>query len=122
VRDCGVYVDTLVHHPAMLGALVDIFGAGRIAMGSDYPYPLGEIDPFDAQTLQDPKGNHCPYGAAKGIYPGYTVEHLPDESVPLEKAREAFPWVAGLSSLPRLSDGDKQKILSGTAKEWLGYA
>jgi len=25
--------------------LVDIFGAGRIALGTDYPFPLGELEP-----------------------------------------------------------------------------
>ncbi|MBI1216111.1 MAG: amidohydrolase family protein [Alphaproteobacteria bacterium] len=122
VRECGVYVDTLVHHPALLGALIDMLGAERIALGSDYPYPLGEIDPFDPQTLLDPKGNRCPYPAAKGIYPGYTVEHLPDAQTKMEEALSAFPWVAGLQNLPRVSDEDKQRMLSGTAKEWLGYA
>ncbi|TAL38101.1 MAG: amidohydrolase [Alphaproteobacteria bacterium] len=99
VRKCGVYVDTLVHDHAVLKMLIELLGAKRVAMGSDYPYPLGEIDPFDAATLLDPKGNKCPYPVAKEIYPGHAVEHLEG-----------------------IDDNDRQRLLSGTAKEWLGVA
>lgn len=98
VKKCGVYADTLLHNPVMLRALIEMLGVERVAMGSDYPYPLGEIDPFDAETLLDPKGNKCPYPKAKGIYPGSAVESL------------------------GLSDAQKNRLLSGTAKEWLGVA
>jgi len=37
-----IYLDSLVHDPLMLRYLVDLMGADRIALGSDYPYPLGE--------------------------------------------------------------------------------
>ncbi len=36
------YVDSLVHDPAALTMLVQLFGAQRVALGSDYPFPLGE--------------------------------------------------------------------------------
>ena len=39
-----VYVDSLVHDPDMLRILVKRFGEDRIILGSDYPFPLGEID------------------------------------------------------------------------------
>jgi aminocarboxymuconate-semialdehyde decarboxylase len=39
------YVDSLVHDPDALRLLVKIFGVDRIALGSDYPYPLGEDHP-----------------------------------------------------------------------------
>ena len=40
-----IYVDSLVHDPLTLRYLVDLMGAGRIALGSDYPFPLGESCP-----------------------------------------------------------------------------
>lgn len=40
-----VYVDSLVHDKKALKFLIDIFGADRIALGSDYPFPLGELKP-----------------------------------------------------------------------------
>jgi aminocarboxymuconate-semialdehyde decarboxylase len=40
-----IYLDSLVHDPAMLQILLDKFGAERIALGTDYPFPLGELDP-----------------------------------------------------------------------------
>lgn len=39
------YVDSLVHHPGMLQYMLDLMGAEHIALGSDYPFPLGEAVP-----------------------------------------------------------------------------
>jgi aminocarboxymuconate-semialdehyde decarboxylase len=39
------YVDSLVHDPDALRLLLKLFGAQRIALGSDYPFPLGEAHP-----------------------------------------------------------------------------
>ena len=39
------YFDSLVHDAAALQYLVDLFGADRIALGTDYPFPLGELEP-----------------------------------------------------------------------------
>lgn len=39
------YVDSLVHDPAALCYLLEVFGADHIALGSDYPFPLGESEP-----------------------------------------------------------------------------
>ena len=39
------YVDSLVHDADALRLLLNLFGAERIALGSDYPFPLGEAHP-----------------------------------------------------------------------------
>ena len=39
------YVDSLVHSPESLKFLIDSIGSERIALGSDYPFPLGEEMP-----------------------------------------------------------------------------
>ncbi|MEX2125648.1 MAG: amidohydrolase family protein [Woeseia sp.] len=39
------YVDSLVHEPAMLHYMIGLLGAKSIALGSDYPFPLGERHP-----------------------------------------------------------------------------
>src|SRR5436305_544610 len=39
------YVDSLVHDVDALNLLLKLFGAARIALGSDYPFPLGETKP-----------------------------------------------------------------------------
>jgi aminocarboxymuconate-semialdehyde decarboxylase len=36
------YVDSLVHDKAAFKYILDLFGEKRIALGSDYPFPLGE--------------------------------------------------------------------------------
>jgi len=37
--------DSLVHDPLALNYLIDLVGADNIALGSDYPFPLGELEP-----------------------------------------------------------------------------
>lgn len=39
------WIDSLVHDPKMLDVVVDMFGVEKIAMGTDYPFPLGELEP-----------------------------------------------------------------------------
>ena len=39
------YVDSLTHDPDLLRRLIELIGANRIALGSDYPFPLGEAEP-----------------------------------------------------------------------------
>ena len=39
------YLDSLTHDPAMLKHLINLVGEQRIALGSDYPFPLGESEP-----------------------------------------------------------------------------
>jgi aminocarboxymuconate-semialdehyde decarboxylase len=68
-----IYVDSLVHDSEVLKLLLQLFGPERIALGSDYPFPLGEKEP------------------------GKLIESMTD-----------------------LDAKAKERLLSGTAKEWLG--
>lgn len=45
VTPARFYVDSLVHDAEALKLLLKLFGAQRIALGSDYPFPLGEAHP-----------------------------------------------------------------------------
>ncbi|MEE8141631.1 MAG: amidohydrolase family protein [Planctomycetota bacterium] len=67
------YVDSLVHDAASLHFLLEQFGVNQVALGSDYPFPLGEDEP------------------------GHLIESLTD-----------------------LSEDSKERLLSGTALEFLG--
>ncbi|MEP7213553.1 MAG: amidohydrolase family protein [Acidobacteriota bacterium] len=40
-----IYFDSLVHEAAKLDYLLKLVGADQIAMGTDYPFPLGELEP-----------------------------------------------------------------------------
>ncbi|REJ80158.1 MAG: amidohydrolase [Bacteroidetes bacterium] len=66
------YLDSLVHDPKMLDYLIELMGADRIALGTDYPFPLGELEP------------------------GKLIESM------------------------SYTDDVKERLLSGTALEWLG--
>jgi len=39
------WIDSLVHDPKALDFVIDIMGADKICLGSDYPFPLGEQHP-----------------------------------------------------------------------------
>ena len=53
-----IWFDSLVHDEAMLDYLVRLAGAEKVALGTDYPFPLGELEPgkliesmpFDEET------------------------------------------------------------------------
>jgi aminocarboxymuconate-semialdehyde decarboxylase len=66
------YVDSLVHSENAMKFLIETMGVERIALGSDYPFPLGEH------------------------HPGKLIESM------------------------GLPNSAKQRLLSGTAFEWLG--
>ena len=40
-----MYFDSLVHEPVTLDYLIGLVGAEHVALGSDYPFPLGEAEP-----------------------------------------------------------------------------
>ncbi len=40
-----LWVDALVHEPRALALALDVFGAEKLVVGSDYPFPLGESRP-----------------------------------------------------------------------------
>jgi aminocarboxymuconate-semialdehyde decarboxylase len=69
------YLDSLVHDADALRQLIRLVGAERIALGSDYPFPLGEDEP------------------------GRLIESLTD-----------------------LPEATRQRLLAGTALEFLGLA
>jgi aminocarboxymuconate-semialdehyde decarboxylase len=50
VRDAlrRFWVDDLTHDATMAGALVEVFGADKVLLGSDWPFPMGTPDPAAA--------------------------------------------------------------------------
>ncbi len=42
-----LYYDTIVHDPRGLRFMADMVGADRIMMGSDMPFPIGDLTPLD---------------------------------------------------------------------------
>lgn len=44
-RPARFYVDSLVHDERVLRFLIELMGIERVALGSDYPFPLGEDRP-----------------------------------------------------------------------------
>ena len=52
-----IYVDSLVHSRRALQLVLATFGHERVAIGSDYPFPLGEAKPgelIESMSLPDP--------------------------------------------------------------------
>ncbi|MBI1862174.1 MAG: amidohydrolase [Deltaproteobacteria bacterium] len=48
------FVDSIVHAPDLLRHCLKVFGADKILLGSDYPFPLGELRPGEMiQSMSD---------------------------------------------------------------------
>ena len=61
------FVDSLVHDEPMLRYMLELFGPECIAMGSDYPFPLGEHHPgelIESMQLDDPTRDRLLAGSA----------------------------------------------------------
>ncbi|MGW0936013.1 amidohydrolase family protein [Streptomyces sp. NPDC002666] len=43
-----IYFDSLVHDPRVLGSLIEVAGADRVLLGSDFPFDMGSEDPVGA--------------------------------------------------------------------------
>ena len=63
-----VFVDTVVFTPHQLAALVAVFGADRVLLGTDYPFDMAESDPighvasvetFDRRTIEGISGGNA---------------------------------------------------------------
>jgi aminocarboxymuconate-semialdehyde decarboxylase len=49
------YLDSLVHDKTMLDYIINLIGADHVALGSDYPFPLGELIPGELiRTMKYP--------------------------------------------------------------------
>lgn len=62
-----MYFDSLVHGAAQLDYLIQLVGAGQVALGSDYPFPLGEAMPgqlIDSMPYDDQIKDALLHGAA----------------------------------------------------------
>ncbi|MCG3174033.1 MAG: hypothetical protein GMKNLPBB_02253 [Myxococcota bacterium] len=83
------YVDALVHDAEALRQIVRLFGVNRVAMGSDYPFPLGEHPP------------------------GHLIESMPDLDDPV---REQLLWKTALDFLrPRTAETTAPAVAPGQA-------
>ncbi len=66
------YVDSLVHDERALKYLIDTIGVNKICLGTDYPFPLGELEPgklIESSTWLDDK-------ARKALFSGSALEWL----------------------------------------------
>jgi aminocarboxymuconate-semialdehyde decarboxylase len=50
----GFWVDSLGHEPALLDLAVETFGADRVVVGSDWPFPMGLDDPVASVAHRGP--------------------------------------------------------------------
>lgn len=69
------YLDSLVHDARMLEVLLEQVGANRIALGSDYPFPLGEAEPGRLVESMN-----LPAGQRERILAGTALEFLKRET------------------------------------------
>ncbi len=61
------WLDSLVHDKKMLDYIIDLVGAEKIALGTDYPFPLGELQPgklIEEAGYEDPIRDYLLHRAA----------------------------------------------------------
>lgn len=68
-----LYFDSITFSPATLRYLVDLVGADRLVLGSDYPFEMGEVDPVATVTAAVPE-------PARAAVLGGTVQRIMDLS------------------------------------------
>jgi len=83
------WCDSLVHDPVALAQLVNLVGPERVAFGTDYPFPLGEI------------------------HMGSLIAHMDQEQVPDEHAKPGAP------ALPSPLHADERAKWTAERKERL---
>jgi len=62
-----IFFDSLVHSEEMLRYLVELAGADHVALGTDYPFPLGELEPgklIESAGFRDEVAAELFHGAA----------------------------------------------------------
>ncbi|TVQ35671.1 MAG: amidohydrolase [Wenzhouxiangella sp.] len=65
------WVDSVTHDPQALAYLIEVMGADRVALGTDYPFPLGEQEPGAAIRALNP-----PADLAQRLFWQNTLEFL----------------------------------------------
>lgn len=65
------WVDSITHDPLMLEYILKLLPANRIALGSDYPFPLGDLKM--GKFIEE---MHLPNGAKRAIFHGAALEWL----------------------------------------------
>ena len=70
------YIDSLVHDQDMLRYVVGKFGSDRIILGSDYPFPLGEMD-YPGRLIEE---TYTPSHLPLPTPPGHTPSPMGDAS------------------------------------------
>jgi aminocarboxymuconate-semialdehyde decarboxylase len=67
-----IFLDTIVFTPHQLEALVKLFGAEKLLLGTDYPYDMGEYDPIghigSAGSLSDGDKAAIAGGNARALF------------------------------------------------------
>ena len=72
------WIDSLVHDEKMLDYIVNMFGSNKVALGTDYPFPLGELEPgklINSMPYSDKIKGDLLHGAALD-WLGLTTHHF----------------------------------------------
>lgn len=66
-----LYTDTIVHDPRVLKFVVEMMGADRLMLGSDSPFPVGDLEPMkivDAIGLSPAQAAEVKGGLAQRLF------------------------------------------------------
>lgn len=66
-----IYADTIVHDPRILKFVIEMMGPDRILMGSDSPFPVGDLEPakiVDSLNLPKAQADQIKGGLAQKLF------------------------------------------------------
>ena len=83
------FIDSLVHDPLMLDHVIKLIGHNRIALGTDYPFPLGELQPgklIESMPYSDEIKNNLLSGSALE-WLGLSMQHFVEANQRMKSQR-----------------------------------
>ena len=69
----SMWTDCLAHHPSVVDLALDVMGADRLVLGSDYPFPMGMDNPFDSIAHLNAELRSQIAGTAHSLLSGHAV-------------------------------------------------
>ena len=96
----NIWIDSLAHDPDLLEFLVKKIGAKRMLMGSDYPFPLGEVPEAGRMIARDLKvGSFLTWRQRADILAGNSLRFFNLHTDPAWMGRFEMRWRAFQSAL-----------------------
>lgn len=107
----NIWIDSLVHDPDLLEFVCKKIGIERIVMGSDYPFPLGEVPEAGKMLCSDDKlASFLTWDERAQMLAGNAIRFLGLEERFEKRFQDKMMELHKFKSVPiRMSDAERKK-------------